>query len=193
MIQDNDIRLRAIEEEDLPRFVAWLNDPEVYQHLEKTIPLSTAHEALWYQDLLKKPMEEHPLVIEIDTPDGWFPVGDVSFININWRDRSAEIGIFIGEKKFWNQKYGQKAMRTMLRHGFFNLNLNRIYLRVYETNPRAIRAYEQTGFVHEGRLRQAKFQNGKYIDVLLMSVLRTEWQDREENREYQDANFISET
>lgn len=183
MIQGNEIRLRAIEKEDLSRFVAWLNDPEVYQHLELTIPLSLAQEELWYQELLKKPMEEHPLVIEIDTSEGWCPVGNVSFININWRDRSTEIGIFIGEKKFWDQKHGQKAMRTMLRHGFCNLNLNRIYLKVYETNPRAMQAYKQVGFVEEGHLRQAKFQDGRYIDVLLMSVLRSEWLERGENRE----------
>ncbi len=193
MIQDSNIRLRAIEKEDLARFVGWLNDPEVHQHLEIMLPLSLAQEELWYQDLLKKPMEEHPLVIEIDTAEGWSPIGNISFMNINWRDRSAEVGIFIGEKKFWNQKHGQKAMRTMLRHGFFNQNFNRIYLRVYETNPRAIRAYEQAGFVHEGRLRQAKFQNGKYIDVLIMSALRSEWQSRGENMECQDANFISKT
>jgi diamine N-acetyltransferase len=57
------------------------------------------------------------------------------------------------------------------------LNLNRIFLRVYENNPRAIRAYEKTGFVHEGRLRQGHFHNGEYLDVLLMGVLRAEWQE----------------
>lgn len=177
MIQNEDVRLRAIEKEDLSRFVRWLNDPEVYQHLEIHLPLSLGQEELWYQETLKKPLEEHPLVIEIKTTDGWLPVGNVSFVNISWRDRSGEIGIFIGEKKFWNQKYGQKAMRTMLRHGFFNLNLNRIYLKVHETNPRAIRAYEQVGFIHEGRLREASFKDGQYIDVLLMSVVRSEWRE----------------
>jgi RimJ/RimL family protein N-acetyltransferase len=46
---------------------------------------------------------------------------------------------------------------------------------VYEENKGGIRAYEKAGFVHEGRFRQGTFQNGKYCDVLLMSVLRAEW------------------
>jgi RimJ/RimL family protein N-acetyltransferase len=46
---------------------------------------------------------------------------------------------------------------------------------VYETNPRAIRAYEKAGFVLEGRQRQAEIKNGKYIDVLVMSLLREEY------------------
>jgi RimJ/RimL family protein N-acetyltransferase len=55
--------------------------------------------------------------------------------------------------------------------------LNRIFLRVYETNPRAIRSYEKAGFVHEGRMRQAEFKDGEYFDVFLMSVLRSEWKE----------------
>jgi RimJ/RimL family protein N-acetyltransferase len=67
-------------------------------------------------------------------------------------------------------------MRLLLRHGFETLNLNRIFLRVYSHNPRAIHVYQKVGFVEEGILRQAHFHNGDYKDVHIMSVLRSEWQ-----------------
>jgi len=66
-------------------------------------------------------------------------------------------------------------MRLLLRHGFATLNLHRIYLRVFEDNPRAIRSYEKAGFVHEGRQRQGEYHEGEFHDVLFMSVLRPEW------------------
>jgi diamine N-acetyltransferase len=88
---------------------------------------------------------------------------------------AAEFGIVIGDKSYWNQGYGTEAVRLLVRFGFHTLNLNRIFLRVYETNPRAIRAYEKAGFTSEGRERQAEFRNGKYIDVLRMSILRAEF------------------
>jgi diamine N-acetyltransferase len=66
-------------------------------------------------------------------------------------------------------------MRLLLQYGFNTLNLNRISLQVYHNNLRAIRSYEKAGYVHEGRKRQGMFQNGEYIDILLMSVLRSEW------------------
>ncbi len=69
-------------------------------------------------------------------------------------------------------------MTLLLRHGFATLNLNRIYLRVYAENKRAIRTYEKAGFVHEGRMRQGVYKHGKYFDVLFMSVLREEWDAR---------------
>jgi RimJ/RimL family protein N-acetyltransferase len=66
-------------------------------------------------------------------------------------------------------------MRLMLQHGFDTLNLNRIFLRVYSNNLRAIRCYEKAGFVQEGCMRQAHYQDGNYLDILLMSVLHSEW------------------
>jgi RimJ/RimL family protein N-acetyltransferase len=171
------IRLRAPEREDLPRFVAWLNDPQVRVGLKIYLPLSQVMEEDWFENMLKRPAEEHPLVIEIHQDDTWIPVGNCGFIDINWRLRSAQVGIFIGEKSYWNQGYGTEVMQLLLNHGFNTLNLNRIGLMVYEDNRRAIRSYEKAGFTNEGRFRQGHYQNGDYIDVILMSVLREEWVD----------------
>jgi RimJ/RimL family protein N-acetyltransferase len=85
------------------------------------------------------------------------------------------VGILIGDKTYWNKGYGTEALKLLLKHGFETLNLNRIFLRVYEDNPRAIHCYEKVGFVHEGRMRQGRFTKGQFVDILFMSVLREEW------------------
>jgi diamine N-acetyltransferase len=179
MIIGKRVRLRGIEKSDNVRFVEWLNDPEVSRGLTLVVPLSNLQEEEWFESLKNRPKEEHPLGIEVKTPDGWLLVGNISLMNLDWRNRLAEVGIFIGEKRYWNQGYGHDAMMLMLRHAFHNLGLNRIYLRVHETNPRAIHSYVKSGFVHEGRMRKAQFQDGKFVDVLLMSVLQSEWQDQD--------------
>ena len=186
MIYGEGIRLRAPEREDIPRFVEWLNDPEVRQGLLLHLPLSRADEERWFDDMLQRPAWEHPLTIEVlegDTQSdnirlepAWRPVGNCGYHNLDWRCRSSEVGIFIGDKSCWNKGIGTQVMRLMLQHGFLTLNMNRIYLEVYETNPRAIRAYEKAGFVHEGRKRQGMYKDGRYCDILQMSVLRQEWQ-----------------
>lgn len=169
------VRLRAIERADLPRFVEWLNDPEVIPGLLIVTPLSLAQEERWFERVVAGVPEEAPLVIEINTPQGWTPVGNIGMHRINWREREAELGIVIGEKKYWNHGYGGDAIRLLLDYGFNQLNLHRIFLRVHASNPRAIRSYEKVGFVHEGRLREAHFHAGAYEDVLIMSVLSSEW------------------
>ena len=181
MIIGKRVRLRAPMREDLPRFVAWLNDPEVRQGLSLYLPLSLDQEQRWYESMLERPADEHPLVIEIRSGEAWAPIGNCGFHNIDWRNRAAELGIFIGEKSYWNQGYGSEVMRLLLRHGFQTMNLNRIFLRVFDNNPRAIRSYEKAGFIHEGRMRQAEFQQGSYFDVLYMSVLKSEWVGDQEN------------
>jgi diamine N-acetyltransferase len=176
MIISKRVRLRAVEREDLPRFQHWLNDEEVTAGLMVSLPLSLVEEDTWFDKMIKGPAEEHSLVIEVRQGEAWVPVGSCGFSAVDGRIRSAEVGIFIGEKTFWNQGYGTQVMRMLVRHGFETLNLNRIFLHVHDTNTRAIRSYERAGFLHEGRMRQAMYKHGRYIDVLLMSVLRQDWE-----------------
>jgi diamine N-acetyltransferase len=176
MIYGERIRLRADERADLPLFVAWLNDPEVCEGISHYIPFSQVEEEQWFENMLKLPKAEHSLAIDIRTEDGgWRLIGNCGFFDFDWHCRCAEVGIFIGDKSVWNQGYGTDAMRLLLKHGFENLNLNRIYLKVYATNLRAIRCYEKVGYVSEGRLREAAYKHGQYVDFIEMSVLRSEY------------------
>jgi diamine N-acetyltransferase len=183
MIYGERIRLRGVEKADLPRFVEWLNDPEVLQGLLLHNPLSLTEEENWYQRMLERPTDEHVMVIDARLPantgenPAWKLIGSLAFNHIDWRVASTELGIMIGDKSYWNQGYGTEAVRLLVKHGFNTLNLNRIFLHVYETNPRAIRAYEKVGFTLEGRERQAEFKEGRYIDVLRMSILKAEFSE----------------
>jgi RimJ/RimL family protein N-acetyltransferase len=176
MIHGDRVRLRHIEKEDLPRFVVWLNDPEISQGLSIHMPLSMVEEENWFEKMLENPSEERSLCIEAKTNDRWQLIGNSGFFSIDWRNRAAEFGLFIGDKAYWDKGYGTEVVNLLLQHGFATLNLHRIFLRVFEDNPRAIRSYEKAGFIHEGRHRQAEYHNGQFHDVLFMSVLRPEWE-----------------
>jgi diamine N-acetyltransferase len=181
MIIGERIRFRAVEREDLPTLLVWINDPDVYSRLGVYLPLSMQDEQDWFEEGRKRPPEEHNLVIEITQPGqdsattAWKMIGGTGFFNLNNRNHCAELGIMIGDKSAWNQGYGTEAVRLLVKHGFNTLNLNRIYLRVLENNPGAIRAYEKAGFTHEGRLRQSEYRDGRYSDLLVMSILKEEF------------------
>jgi RimJ/RimL family protein N-acetyltransferase len=176
MINGERIRFRAIERADLPHFVDWINDPEVRRGISSYLPLSLVREEQWFEAMLKSPIEEHPFAMDIREGEAWILAGSVGLMHIDWISRKAEIGIMIGEKRFWNKGYGTEAMRLILKHGFETLNMHRLYLRVFSDNPGAIRAYEKAGFVLEARMREAHFADGQYKDDLMMSILRSEWQ-----------------
>lgn len=175
MIYGQRIRLRRDERSDLPRFAEWLNDPEVRRYLLMNLPISQALEEQWFENTLKQLPEEQPFAIEVRDGDGWRLIGNCGLFRFDANARSAEVGLFIGDKSCWNQGYGTEVMQLLLRLGFGTLNLNRIFLRVDEDNLGGIRAYEKAGFVHEGRFRAGAFRDGTYHDMLFMSVLRSEW------------------
>jgi diamine N-acetyltransferase len=181
MIHGERIRLRRDERSDIAKFVAWLNDPEVSHYLSINMPISMANEEQWFENMLKKTAEEQPFAIEIakgvpgNEAEAWQMIGNCSYMGIDHTTHSAEVGLFIGDKSCWNKGYGTEVMRLLLDFGFGTLNLNRIFLRVDEDNRGGIRAYEKAGFVHEGRLRQAIYRDGQYHNMLIMSVIRSEW------------------
>lgn len=172
------LRLRAPEREDISIFLKWVNDPEVAEHLELFTVINRMQEEAWFDGKSTGNRAEMPLVIEIRQPDGddWIPIGNLAFMDINPFNRSAEIGIMIGEKQYWDQGYGTEAMRRMCQYGFEQLNLHRIFLRVFEGNERGKRAYQKVGFVYEGTMREARYQHGRYWGVDFMSIIKSDWE-----------------
>ena len=172
------IRLRATEREDVKSFHAWVNDPEVTRYLSLSLPMSNVDEENWFNSMSQRAQSEKTLSIEVRDGDGWKLIGNSGVFDIDQVTRSAELGIMIGEKSEWNRGYGTEAMMLLARHCFDTLNLNRVHLRVYAENLRGKRAYEKAGFIEEGRLREAVYKHGKYDDVIVMSILRSEWDQR---------------
>jgi RimJ/RimL family protein N-acetyltransferase len=182
IIYGEQVRLRAVEREDVPKFHQWVNDPEVTRNLALYLPMSAVDEENWFNGISQRNPNERPFAIELRDGQGWKMIGNCGVFGIEWVNSSGELGIMIGDKTEWNKGHGTEVMTLLQRHGFETLNLNRICLRVYSDNARAIRTYEKAGFVQEGRMRSAVYKNGKYEDVILMSVLRSEWVSRRKEK-----------
>jgi RimJ/RimL family protein N-acetyltransferase len=164
------IRLRAVEESDLPTIHSMFNDPEVLFFLEVvTFPQPVSGTREWWKS---NRHNDHALGLAIETLAG-VVVGAVSLEDIRDRPRVATLGIWIG-RPYWNLGYGTDAMRTVCRFAFREMNLHRVELRVHETNPRGKRTYEKVGFKEEGRLRRDHFVGGRHVDTFLMGLLADE-------------------
>ena len=98
------------------------------------------------------------------------------YTKVDWKNRNAELGIAIWKKDYWGKGYGADAIKTLLKYAFHELNLHKVYLRVYDFNKRAIRCYEKAGFKKEGILREVFWRNGKWHDTILMGILQSEFE-----------------
>ncbi len=171
MLRGGTVTLRPMERSDLPTLQRWINDPEVNRWLRVQWPLNLDQEQRWYEQVSASGTEK---VLIIVAPDGT-PVGNLGLGRIDHRHRTAEFGISIFEKAYWNQGLGTDASITMLRFAFEELNLHRVSLLVQEHNLRARRCYEKVGFVAEGIERESIFSGGRYLDMLRMSILDREF------------------
>ncbi|MGB9756957.1 MAG: GNAT family N-acetyltransferase [Candidatus Bipolaricaulaceae bacterium] len=174
MLYGNNLRLRAIEREDIPRFLRWLNDPEVRRFLLMHEPLSRAREERWFEEQLSR-QSDLILAIEVLVGDEWVHIGNVGLHRLDLKNRTAVLGIVIGEKGFWGKGYGREAIRVLLRYAFFEIGLHRVELETFAFNERALRCYEAVGFKRVGVRREAFFREGAFHDVILMDLLAEEF------------------
>jgi RimJ/RimL family protein N-acetyltransferase len=173
MIEGKKIRIRAIEKTDIDEIMKWVNDPEVMQNLLMRYPISRYQEEKWIEKALDD-SDQRNRVFAIEAKDGIY-LGGIGLHAINWENSNAEVGIVIGKKEHWNKGYGSDAMMTILDFAFNQMNLHRVYLRVYEYNLRGIKSYEKCGFKKEGILRDDRFVNGEYHDTIMMGILKEEF------------------
>lgn len=114
--------------------------------------MSLPQEEQWFEATLRLEPAVQPFAIDAragtpgEEPPEWLHIGATGFHAVDWRNRSAELGIVIGRRDLQGQGHGTDAVRVLCRWGFEELNLNRIQLRVYEDNARGIACYERLGF-----------------------------------------------
>jgi diamine N-acetyltransferase len=170
--------LRPLRASDRARSVCWRNDAEIRDNvLGYRFPVTEEMEAHWVDAVLKDQSRTRVVLAIGDKADGAF-VGLVYLNDIDWFVRHAEFGILVGERSRQGRGLAKDALALVACYAFRTLNLNRLYLRVVSFNKRALRLYRSFGFVEEGIQRQHAFLRGRYYDVVLMGLLRREFEER---------------
>jgi len=171
MITGERIYLRAWEKTDVESFYRWFNDPEVTIYLGNAYPACSMDQEQHFYDQPRETEQRYAIVLKA----GDVLIGNCSLHFIDQKNRSAELGIVIGEKAYWNQGYGREAIGLLLEIGFEGMGLERMALRHAAFNERGHHCYVAAGFVEEGRARNAQFIKGAFHDTVLMSVLAQEY------------------
>jgi ribosomal-protein-alanine N-acetyltransferase len=86
----------------------------------------------------------------------------------------AELSFWLAVEA-WGKGYMSEALKPMLRFGFEDLDLNRLYAYHMARNPSSGKVLQKNGFVQEGLLRQRVRKRGVFEDVKLWAILRRDW------------------
>ena len=162
------IYLRLMTYEDTENIVNWRNSDAVRKNfIYQALFTRESHEN-WIRTMVETGKVVQMIICESDTDR---PVGSVYIRDIDKTHQKAEYGIFIGEPQARGKGYGTAAAQLMIKYCFEELQLHRLFLRVYAENIQAIRSYEKAGFVKEAHLREDVCIDGKYHDIVLMGIL----------------------
>lgn len=171
VLSDANVRLRPVQERDLPRFVEWLAVPALRRWLALPDVPDLAAEREWLEEARQ---QEDRVVWAIETLDGDL-LGNCDLFNVDESEERGEFGIAIMDTSRQEHGFGTAALRCVLTHAFGELGLRRLSLTVDADNARAIHVYERCGFLREGLLRAYRLRGGAPVDALIMAVLRKDW------------------
>jgi len=173
------VAVAAIEPEDLPAIVQWRNDPDVYQGFIEYEPLSASSQQRFMDSLASNPTRRLWSILLRDSADRTC-VGCVGLIDLDMRNRRVELGpIFVGEKQNRGSGVARESELLVLRHCFDHLGMNRVYAYVRDDNPDGITFQEACGLKRECVLREHIYENGRFLDEVVLSVLVDEWRQSE--------------
>ena len=160
-----------------------LDDVEKYAEMVNDIKVSVGLGYLSYTNIIDFESEKEFLIsvkkekmFAVRLLENDELLGNIGFNSLDIINRNGALGVLIGNPKYQRKGYGTEALKLILDYGFSFLNLRNISLSVFEYNEPAYNLYKKVGFKEAGRLRKAVEIMGKTYDVIIMDMLKEEFQ-----------------
>jgi RimJ/RimL family protein N-acetyltransferase len=176
VLMGDKVRLRAVQESDLPILHAELYDD---------VATRTAADARPWRPISASSATPYA-VNDADTSAARFGVvelasddlaGEGLLWGIDMHNRCAHIGISL-RPTFRGRGLSGDVVRVLCEYGFVVRGFNRLQIETLATNVAMIRAAEQVGFVQEGRLHKNAWVMGAFVDEIVLGLLAQDWRSR---------------
>ncbi len=165
-ITDADSLARNINHRDIARWTANVPYPYKLQDAKEFIRLSQRRKkakTFYFFVIVWKQSKE--------------VIGGISLAHVSRTNKKAELGYWLC-KRFWNKGIATDAVKLLLKFGFYNLKLNRIYAGTFIGNISSQRVLIKSGFQLEGKFRNSFFKYNRYIDENIYSILKSDFRKR---------------
>ena len=175
MIRGKIIGLRAVEIGDLELLRDWRNIEDFRRNFREVRELSMTDQEEWFKSISTNKANNFMFIIQDLASDQ--AIGAAGLLYINWIIRSADFSFYIGkdEQYIGNNEICNEAVQLLLDYGFNTLNLNKIWMELYDFDDRKIDFFTKNmNFNIDGQLRDNVFHKGRYWDSKIISLLRSE-------------------
>ncbi len=174
MILGAHVGLRAIERDDLPSLLAWRNRPGFRRYFREFRELSLAQQEEWYEaTVLADPKTRMFAIVD---PKTGVLLGACGLCFIDWVNRTGDFSLYNGHQDLYiDDTYAPDAGRLLLRYGFEELGLHRIWCEIYGFDRAKQALLPRLGFTLDGRHRETHWADGAWHDSLFYGVLDREF------------------
>jgi len=168
------IYLRPLLKSDInKKYLSWINNSQAAKFIDANRFPLTQKDLMDFYKQVEKNRRDVMFAIVIKNKNTH--IGNIKLGSIDYIHRYGDIGILIGDKKFWGRGYGGEAITLLLDYAFNRLNLNKVILGLFANHKAAIKCYTKAGFKVEGRTRKLLYFDGKYVDKIWMGILKEEF------------------
>lgn len=166
------VLLREVREGDMEIFNEMINSPTIEANVVGwSKPVTIYEQNEWYKNIQNDSSVIRYSVCEAN--EGVL-CGTAIISRIDWKNRVCSIDIKLCENA-QGKGYGTETIALLKEYIFNELNLNRIEVKILETNIGSQKLFQKSGFVREGVLRRAVYKKGNYINLFLYSYLKEEY------------------
>lgn len=180
IIKGNKVIIRAIEKKDLEFLKEIINSPEL-ELMENgfNFPVSSYGQELWYEGMSNFDRSQR-MIIEYDGK----AIGYTCIVDIDWKNRVAHTGIKIFSDEHRGKGLGKDAVMAIMRFCFYDMNLHKLTGYMIDYNKASLKLYvDKCGWKQEGIKRKEIFKNGTYHDLVIVGILKEEYDELINNLE----------
>jgi RimJ/RimL family protein N-acetyltransferase len=169
-VKENRLVLKILYPENVTQnYLGWMQDEDITQFMEcrgKTYAL------VELKDYTRMVDESHnDFLFGIYTSSDNVHIGNIKIGEINQLHKFGNLGLMIGEKKYWDKGYGTEAVKLATEYAFHKLRLNKLLAGIYENNTGCYKAFLKAGYNEVGRLKKHRSHKDEYVDQIFMEKL----------------------
>lgn len=171
IISYKDIFLKLLTPKDVSgKYVGWMNNREVTKFIENKDKNNTLEKLKKYVSKMHESLDNYLFGIYLIATNEY--IGNIKVGNIHPQHLRADVGLMIGEKKYWGKGYGNQAIAAVANFAFTELKLNKLFAMMVKTNPGSFHAFLKAGFTHVGTFKKHAKIGNTFVDTLIVEVLQ---------------------
>lgn len=171
MISGVSVDLKKMDENDIELVRQWRNSRDVSVHMISQSIISEEQQIRWFESV-KDSASQLYFVIQSKTGD---KLGVVNFSKIDPVNGTAEPGLYIGVTRERNSLYGMEAYYLLLKYGFEELKLQKVYGTALASNPTALKMNRSFGYTTEEIIKDGQIVDGVAIGLVKLFLLKEEF------------------